>query len=315
MDMLRLIIYAILIVLAGSAFLLISLQIFHTNQMSRRMKDFIDEDTRKPTDRQQVATIARQFSGSLASRIIFPYVRNIAQFFGRLTPAGLIEYIQKQLLIAGNPNNLGWREIVGMCIILGFVGFGAGFLYLRREISMLNLLLAILIGVLSTMLPIYWLRAKALARQKKIRKGLPDALDMLSICATAGLGFDQAMQRIAEYWNTPIGLEFGRLITEMEMGLSRRDALRNMSDRIQVNEVSSFVAFVLQSEQIGMSISDTLRTHAAQMRVERRFKAQEQAQKIPTKMLIPLVFLIFPALLAVILGPALPDLVGIFKNL
>jgi tight adherence protein C len=137
---------------------------------------------------------------------------------------------------------------------------------------------------------------------------------MLTVCASAGLGFDQSMQRVAEHWTTPIGIEFGRVISEMEMGLSRRDAMRNMADRLDVSELSSFVSFLLQSDQLGMSISDTLHAQADQMRIERRFRAQEQAQRIPTRMLFPMVFLIFPALLAIVLGPALPRLFDVFSG-
>ena len=151
-------------------------------------------------------------------------------------------------------------------------------------------------------------------RQSSVQKGLADAMDMLSVCATAGLGFDQSLQRVSEYWDTPIGREFGRVINEMEMGLTRRDALRNLSDRLEIREISSFVALILQTEQLGMSISDTLHTQAEQMRIERRFHAQEQAQKAPIKMLIPMALLIFPALLAVILGPALPTLREVFNT-
>jgi tight adherence protein C len=135
---------------------------------------------------------------------------------------------------------------------------------------------------------------------------------MLSVCVTAGLGFDQALQRVNEHWETPISIEFGRVLKEIEMGLSRRDALRNMVDRLDVPEVSSFVSFVLQTEQLGMSIADTLLTQAEQMRVMRRMRAQEQAQKAPTKMLLPMVFLIFPAILAIILGPVVPTLMEVF---
>jgi tight adherence protein C len=138
---------------------------------------------------------------------------------------------------------------------------------------------------------------------------------MLSVCATAGLGFDQSLQRVSEYWETPIGAEFGRVISEMEMGLSRRDALRNLADRLDITELSSFVAFVLQTEQLGTSIVDTMHSQADQMRVERRYRAQEQAQKIPTKMIIPMVFLIFPALLAIILGPVIPLLYTFLQSL
>jgi tight adherence protein C len=111
-----------------------------------------------------------------------------------------------------------------------------------------------------------------------------------------------------------MGKEFARVTAEMEMGLSRRDAMRNMADRLDVSEVSSFVSVILQSEQLGMSITDTLHAQADQMRVERRFRAQEQARTLPVKMLIPLAFLIFPAIMAVVLGPAVPQILGMFNN-
>ena len=108
-----------------------------------------------------------------------------------------------------------------------------------------------------------------------VRKGLPDVLDMLSVCAEAGLGFDQAMQRVSEYWKTPVGLEFGRVIREMEMGLSRKEALRNLAERLDITELSSFVAVIIQSDELGMSIADTLQSQAKQMREDRRFRAQD----------------------------------------
>jgi tight adherence protein C len=137
---------------------------------------------------------------------------------------------------------------------------------------------------------------------------------MLSVCASAGLGFDQSLQRVSEYWKTAIAVELGRVVTEMEMGLSRRQALRNLADRLEVTEISSFVAIILQSEQLGMSISDTLHSQADQMRVERHYRAEEMARKAPIKMLLPLAFLIFPAILAVLLAPSIPPLLSLFNR-
>lgn len=315
MDVSALILNAIIILAVGGVFLFFSFNVMRTNQVSARLKVYVEEESNKDAKRIQIASVSRQFSGSLANRVIVPALRNLVQLFGRLTPMTFLDELRRQLIIAGNPYNLGPREMFGLGVLFGLIGVWVGFVLLRSQTTMLMLLLAVLVVILSAMLPFLWLRSKVTSRQNRIRKGLPDALDMLSVCASAGLGFDQSLQRISDYWNTPIGAEFSRVIAEMEMGVARRDALRNMSDRLQVNELSSFVAFVLQSEQIGMSIADTLHAQAAQMRVERRFRAQEQAQKIPSKMLIPLIFLIFPALLAVILGPALPDLLSIFENI
>jgi tight adherence protein C len=177
---------------------------------------------------------------------------------------------------------------------------------------MIGAVITLYVGVMG---PSVWLSRKVRKRQDVIRKGLPDALDMLSVTAQAGLGFDQSLQRVNEYWKTPVGEEFGRVVSEMEMGVSRRVALRNMADRLDVAELSSFVAVIIQSDQLGMSIADALHSQAEQMRIERRFRAQEAARKVPLKMLFPMLLLIFPAMLAVVCGPSIPLLSDFFKAL
>ena len=138
---------------------------------------------------------------------------------------------------------------------------------------------------------------------------------MLSVCVEAGLGFDQALQRVSEHWRTPLGAEFGRVVAEIGMGIPRRGALRNLADRVGSQEIASFVAVILQSDQLGMSIKNTLHAQAEQMRIERRFRAQEMARKMPLKMLFPLTILVFPAIFAVILGPSIPVLIEFFETL
>jgi tight adherence protein C len=145
-------------------------------------------------------------------------------------------------------------------------------------------------------MPILWLRMKVSKRQTSIQNELPDALDMLSVCATAGLGFDQSLLRVSQHWETDLSTELSRVINEIEMGFSRQEALRNLANRLDVDELTSFVSLVLQSDQLGMSISDTLHAQSDQMRIERRYRALEKARKIPIKMLIPMTFLIFPAI-------------------
>lgn len=312
---------SVVLIGAGALIALFSWRAINTDNLSTRLNEYVTEETGNisPT-RNFVSSSSRELAGSLPRRVLLPVVKNIGQFFGRLMPANQMETLRHQLTIAGNPMGLGAREFYGLRIVSILVGILVALLLLRMgrgptgSIDIKFWAAAIIAFFVFFLLPTAWLSSKVRQRQDAIRKGLPDALDMLSVCATAGLGFDQALQRVSEHWNTPVGMEFGRAIHEMEMGLSRREALRNMADRLDVSELSSFVAFVLQSEQLGMAISDVLHTQAAQMRAERRFRAQEQAQKIPTKMLIPMAFLIFPAILAVVLGPAIPKLVTVFGN-
>jgi tight adherence protein C len=133
---------------------------------------------------------------------------------------------------------------------------------------------------------------------------MPDALDLLTICVEAGLGFDSAMQKVQEKWDNDLALEFGRVIQEIRLGKLRRDALRDMAERAGVAELTSFVAAVIQSEQLGVSLAKVLRIQSDQMRVRRRQMAEEEAHKAPIKMIFPIALLIFPSILIVLLGPA-----------
>lgn len=302
--------------IAGMVAIILAVRWLRTNTVDKRLVQYVEtplqeSESKVPIARQQ----PRIIQGSFLNRTLVPAIKAIGNLFGRITPSGAIESISRKLMIAGNPMGLGAREYYGISMASTLLGVYLAFVFIRRGTDTINVLLSILILIFFYYAPKAWLQSRVTSRQNKVRKGLPDALDMLSVCATAGLGFDQSLQRVSEYWDTPIGHEFGRVINEMEMGLSRRDALRNLSDRLEIREIASFVALILQTEQLGMSISDTLHAQAAQMRIERRFRAQEQAQKAPIKMLIPMAFLIFPALIAVILGPAIPTLMEVFNTM
>ena len=304
----------LLFALLGGAALYFGIRYSQRDSVTRRLEDYVADPLAETIQRPTINLQPRQLTGSFGARTLMPVIKSLGRLLGRLTPAGAINSISHQILVAGNPMNLGAREFFGLSVASAVTGFLLAILMLRRGFEPLNLLLTLFVFIFMVFLPTLWLRARMQRRQQSILKGLPDALDMLSVCATAGLGFDQSLQRVSEHWNTPIGQEFGRVISEMEMGLSRRDALHNLADRIDIQEISSFVALILQTEQLGMSISDTLHAQAEQMRMERRFRAEEQAHKAPIKMLIPMAFLIFPALLAVILGPSIPALIDVFNS-
>jgi tight adherence protein C len=311
------ILISIFLGLAGLVVLILSVRWVNAGSLTKRLAQFVEAPI-ETTTRSRAALVQvqpRMITGSFGSRILIPAVRGIGSLFGRLTPGSSIEGIAHKLMVAGYPLGLGAREFYGISLASTLLGAWLAFMFIRRGTELINIVLSISILILLYFLPKLWLQSRVQRRQNAVRRGLPDALDMLSVCATAGLGFDQSLQRVSEYWDTPIGHEFGRVISEMEMGLTRREALRNLADRVDIREISSFVALIIQTEQLGMSISDTLHAQAEQMRIERRFRAQEQAQKAPIKMLIPMALLIFPALLAVILGPALPTLREVFNTL
>jgi tight adherence protein C len=168
-----------------------------------------------------------------------------------------------------------------------------------------KLLIASLFVALGFYLPELALSSKIDRRQKEIRKAMPDALDLLTICVEAGLGFDGAMAKVYEKWDNELGRAFGRAIREVQLGKLRREALRDMADRMGIPEMTSFVAAVIQSEQLGVSLAKVLRIQSDQMRVKRRQLAEEEAHKAPIKMLIPMALLIFPSICIVLMTPAI----------
>jgi tight adherence protein C len=222
--------------------------------------------------------------------------------------------LEHQLTIAKNPGNLHAASFFAVRLLFLMLGFLLAYL-LNRDLSnseMINILIGALVILVSWLLPSAWLKGRVRTRQDEIARGLPDALDMLSVCASAGLGFDQSLQKISDYWETELGYELKRVTHEMEMGLSRSVALKNMSSRLDVDDLTRFIATIVQAERIGMSYADVLHSQADQMRIIRQLRAREIANKLPGKMIIPVALFIFPAILAVILGPALPILFNLF---
>lgn len=300
----------------GLAFVWFSIRWSRTDQVGDRLSTFIvhaDEKTRRRSPVLEFRN--RELTGSLLRRIFFPTIQKVIRFLGRITPSTAINDLEQQLQAANSPLGLGAREFYGLRI--GFAFLGLIFIYfvlIRFGLNTLGIILGLIAFLVFNFLPRIWLLQRIGTRQEDIRSGLPDALDMLSVCAAAGLGFDQALQRVSEYWETPIGIEFDRVVSEMELGVSRQDALRNLAERLSVTELTSFVSLMLQSEQLGMSIADTLQAQSRQMRIERRFLALEKIRKVPIKMLFPMTFLILPAIFAIILGPAVPALIEFFQN-
>jgi tight adherence protein C len=165
------------------------------------------------------------------------------------------------------------------------------------------------------LLPLMWISMKASSRQDKIRKELPDMLDMLLISVEAGLGFDAAVAKIVMRTSGPIGEEFGRMLQDSQAGLSRREALRGLADRNNVPELNAFIMAMVQADVFGISVSNILRAQSRELRVKRRQRAQEMAQKAPAKMVFPLILCVLPATLIVLMGPAVISIGRAFGTL
>ena len=249
-----------------------------------------------------------ELSQPLTERIFFPVARKMGQLALRFTPQNAIQATSKKLELAGNPG--GMDPTVFWALRMAGLSLGALLFFVATiapEGSFLEgrgLLIGIPAAAMGFFLPELWLGGRISKRQNDVRKAMPDALDLLTICVEAGLGFDAAMAKVYEKWDNVVALAFGRVIREIQLGKLRRDSLKDMADRLGVAEMTSFIAAVIQSEQLGVSLARVLRIQADQMRIKRRQRAEEAAHKAPIKMLIPLAILIFPSICLVLMTPA-----------
>lgn len=255
---------------------------------------------------------------SFIVRAVVPTIKKVLHTLGALTPGRDVESLRRLLLRAGQPAGLSAPDVLGLQILLA-VGVSGLVLFLMQVTNQLgqaptlivvrNVGIAALLGYI---LPRLWLRMRADRRQREISRTFSDALDLLSVSVEAGLAFDSALMRVCERWQNALTEEFQRAVMEMRVGTPRNVALQRMADRTGVQEVGTFVGVLIQSTEMGVSISQTLHSQAAQMRIRRRQRAEELARQASIKMIFALVFLIFPALLVVLLGPGIP---AIFRAL
>jgi len=293
---------AVLVVIGAIVLIVIGLRSPTTdNILERRLQDF---STLDGTVNLEDLEMAQPFS----ERIIFPLARKMGEMATRFTPQNALQNTMRKLELAGNPGRMEPSMVLLM-------QFGAAVLFGGLLVMVFTIantkwpfsrIALIVVGftVLGFYFPQLWLQSKINKRQKEVRLGMPDALDLLTICVEAGLGFDAAMAKVAEKWTNELSLSFGRVIREIQLGKLRREAMRDMADRVGISELTSFVAAVIQSEQLGVSMAKVLRIQSDQMRIKRRQMAEEEAHKAPIKMLIPMALLIFPSLMIVLLTPA-----------
>ena len=248
-----------------------------------------------------------ELSQPFAERVLVPLLEGLANLATRVNPQEGMQNIQHSLDLAGNPYDWSPMQFLGFRLLAALLlgGLGVVVLVIARQMALARRI--ILVGVMAVggyYLPSLWLKSKTSSRQREITRSMPDALDLLTICVEAGLGFDGAIARVAEKWDNELGREFRRVLQEVQLGKLRREALRNMAERIEVPEVSTFVAAIIQAEELGVSIAKVLRIQAEEMRRRRRQRAEELARQAPIKMLPALAFLLFPAIFIVLLGPA-----------
>jgi len=245
----------------------------------------------------------------LITRILGPVGGIMNRLGRRFTPTGYVDTVRLKFIRAGFNNIDSVDRFMALKVGMAMAVPGLlWFTFIWNPLGlkgMLQLAFFVIFGAAFVMGPDSWLNRHVEDRQKAILSNLPDVLDLLTISVEAGLGFEQALDRVIGAVPGPLSMEFARMLGETRAGASRADAMRALDHRVDVPEVRSFVMAILQADTFGVSIGRVLRAQAEEMRIKRRQIAQEKAQKAPVKMLIPMVFCIFPALFIIVLGPAM----------
>jgi tight adherence protein C len=259
----------------------------------------------------------RDLRESVTLRMVAPLVANLVSKVRAMTPSEYVERIHNRLVVAGLAGRVRAEEFITLQLLsLGAgvaLGIGIDVLgNLSAAIGIVALVLLVGVGIIA---PRAWISRATRQRQDAIRRDLPDVLDLLAIAVEAGSGFEGAMAVVCDTFASTLGLELARTLKEMELGLSRREALHNLKRRTEVPDLSAFVLALVQADALGMPIGPVLRAQAVEMRLRRRQWAREKAAKLPVKMLFPMVLLIFPAIMIVVMGPAVGQMLKIFKVL
>ena len=252
----------------------------------------------------------------LVERAFAPVLLGMGKVLNRFTPLGYLNKVQHKLMLAGTPANLDAPSFVVIKVFATIFGVVLAFFAQRVGASGFQRLVLLLFPVvLGFVGPDAWLSRKVAERRSEMQKALPDILDLLVISVEAGLGFDSALARVVSTVPGALTEEFFRMLQETRVGVSRRDAMKHLMERTDLDELRSFLLAMMQAEAFGVAISRVLRVQADEMRVKRRQRAQEKAFAAPVKIVFPLVFCIFPALFIVLLGPAAIQIGGAFTTM
>lgn len=246
-----------------------------------------------------------QLRKSALERLVLPAAGKLIRSIVRHTPLDLYGRTSRLIVLAGNPPGLKAERVVAFKVVFAIVGLVCGIaigsvLPLPGSVKLAAIVLFAFMGYT---IPSAAVSAKASKRQKEIRKALSDTMDLLTISVEAGLGFDAALAQVVKNVEGPLSQEIARTLQEMQIGVHRMEALRNLSDRTDVEELDGFVLSMIQADKYGVGVANVLRGQSKELRQKRRQRAEETAQKVPLKLLFPTIFMVLPALFIVILGP------------
>jgi tight adherence protein C len=260
----------------------------------------------------EIADVVPPGEGSWDQRVWRPLLTGVGRLGARITPVGTPQRLRRRMDLAGNaaPWNPETLLVLKAVSTFGLGGLGLVIWLLSR--SGTGMLLFGFLGSLG-----YWLTDLLLynagqKRQETMRRAAPDAIDMLTICVEAGLGFDAGLAQVAEKTRGPLAAEFARVLKEIQLGRSRTDAFTDLARRTDVSEIKAFVTALVQADRLGVPIAGVLREQATEMRVRRRQRAEESAQKVPVKIVFPVLFCIFPVFFIIVIGPGAIRIAEVF---
>ncbi|MCW2956847.1 MAG: TadC [Thermoleophilia bacterium] len=271
----------------------------------------IQANTQRAASYAVIEAGEQELAKSARERLLAPAMQRFGDIAARMSPAGKRAELARKLRNAGvtvKPQTL--LAFKGVFVLASgvviFLGMGSG--------AFPIVLVGLLLFIVGFMGPDFWLNSRVRKRRDEMERALPDTLDLLTVSVEAGLGFDSAVAKVCEKMHGPLIEEFDVVAREVRVGETRRQALRNLGDRVDSDDVRSFARSIIQAEELGTSLGRTLKVQANDMRVHRQLAAEEKAMKAPVKMLFPTVLFIFPAMFIVILGPAMLNIMEAFAN-
>ena len=297
---------------------LIQIKIKPQQKLSQRLLalDSVDsaEDSRGGFDAAGVRRKLEREKPSFRQRVIIPLQNSLGSFITNLAPAAWLRELEHKLVLAGKSRVWSCQAYALFWVMMIALGVFLGIRYTANAVDMpfmQSMMLVLVFGALFGMMPLVVLRMLIQKRQEKILRQMPEILDLLCVSVQAGLTFDAALRRIVEKMQWPLIEELKRMLDDVRMGLPRRQAMRMLAERCEVQELTLFCTSLIQAERLGTSIGKTLTNQSANMRERHRQRIKAQAMKAPVKMLFPLVLFIFPALFVIVL---LPSLLSLMEN-
>jgi tight adherence protein C len=264
----------------------------------------------------EAAPVVERVQDPLVKRVVGPAARGFKNVLSRLYPSSEVDRVHADLLKAGLTGTIRAEEFVAVQVGSALLGFGLGLIALVSGAVSLKMGLAslFLLPIIGGLAPSYWLRHRIKARKEQVTNDLPDLLDLMCISVAAGLGLEQAMQVSCARFESPVCHELRLTLREMELGLSRHDALENKKLRTDIDDLVTFAVVLSQADALGLPIGRVLQAQADEMRDKRRQRAREKAAKVPVKILFPLALCFLPAIMIIVLGPIVGPIKHAFQG-